>query len=446
MNNLKEGISLRKIHSWLIVIVVLLSCLLIYTTYRVSSSFIHVKTASEENIALGNAVHGLMDASDYLTEMVQRFAITGDSRFMEQYYFEAFASKRREQALAELQKNQNATEVLEHLQEAMRHSVKLMDREYYAMRLVIEAKGLKKFPDMLKGVTLNSEDGALSPEAKMRRAADMVLGEDYYVEKNRIRTEVQKSVRLVEKMTETAQTEAMVSYQIELNLARAGIVLNILAILFVVWLTSSLGINPILKAVDQIKADSPIQENGADEFRYLAKAYNNLYSVYKKSIEHLNFKASHDELTGAYNRAGFDLLLSGLDMSSTYVLSIDVDNFKTVNDTYGHDTGDKVLQKVVQVLKGCFRSDDYVCRLGGDEFVVFMVHANALQRKLIKAKMEQISQELANTDDGLPPVSVSVGIVHGSQATDPETLLKKGDAAMYESKKQGKNTFTFYDT
>lgn len=444
MNDLKEGVSLRKIHSWLIIIVVLLSGLLIYTTYRVTNSFMHVKTASEENIALGNAVHGLMDASDYLTEMVQRFAVTGDSRFMEQYYFEAFASKRREQALAELQKNQNAAEVLEHLQEAMRHSVKLMDREYYAMRLVVEAKGLKKYPDMLKGVTLNSEDAALSPEEKMRRARDMVLGEDYYVEKNRIRSEVQKSVRLVEKMTETAQTEAMVSYQIELNLARAGIVLNILAILFVVWLTSSLGINPILKAVDQIKADSPIQENGADEFRYLAKAYNNLYSVYKKSIEHLNFKASHDELTGAYNRAGFDLLLSGLDMNTTYLLSFDVDDFKAINDTYGHDIGDKVLQKVVQVLKGSFRSDDYVCRTGGDEFVVFMVHTNELQRKLIKAKMEQISQELANTDDGLPKASVSVGIVHGSQATDTETVLKMGDAAMYESKKHGKNTFTFY--
>ena len=444
MNDLKEGVSLRKIHSWLIIIVVLLSGLLIYTTYRVTNSFMHVKTASEENIALGNAVHGLMDASDYLTEMVQRFAVTGDSRFMEQYYFEAFASKRREQALAELQKNQNAAEVLEHLQEAMRHSVKLMDREYYAMRLVVEAKGLKKYPDMLKGVTLNSEDTALSPEEKMRRARDMVLGEDYYVEKNRIRSEVQKSVRLVEKMTETAQTEAMVSYQIELNLARAGIVLNILAILFVVWLTSSLGINPILKAVDQIKADSPIQENGADEFRYLAKAYNNLYSVYKKSIEHLNFKASHDELTGAYNRAGFDLLLSGLDMNTTYLLSFDVDDFKAINDTYGHDIGDKVLQKVVQVLKGSFRSDDYVCRTGGDEFVVFMVHTNELQRKLIKAKMEQISQELANTDDGLPKASVSVGIVHGSQATDTETVLKMGDAAMYESKKHGKNTFTFY--
>ena len=444
MDKLKEGVSLRKIHNWLIVIALILSCLLIYSTYRLTNSFMHVKNASEENIALGNAVHDLMDASDYLTEMVQRFAITGDPRFMQQYYFEAFASKRREQALAELQKDQNATEVLEHLREAMRHSVKLMDREYYAMRLVIEAKGIKEYPDMLKGVALHSEDTALSPEEKMHLAAEMVLGEEYYAQKNRIRTEVQKCVRLVEKMTEKAQTEAMVSYQIELNLARAGIVLNILAIVFVVWLTSSLGINPILHAVDQIKADSPIQETGANEFRYLAKAYNNLYSVYKKSIEHLNFKASHDELTGAYNRAGFDLLLSGLDMNSTYMMIFDVDDFKVVNDTWGHDVGDRVLQKLVQILKSSFRSDDYVCRIGGDEFAVFMVHSNETQNKLIERKIEQINEELENTEDGLPPFSVSVGIAHGSQAADAEALFKKGDEALYASKKRGKHTHTFY--
>ena len=82
--------------------------------------------------------------------------------------------------------------------------------------------------------------------------------------------------------------------------------------------------------------------------------------MYKKSIEHLNFKASHDELTGAYNRAGFDLLLSSLDLDSTYLMMLDVDNFKTINDTYGHETGDKVLKKLVQVLKKNFRSDDRI--------------------------------------------------------------------------------------
>ena len=76
-------------------------------------------------------------------------------------------------------------------------------------------------------------------------------------------------------------------------------------------------------------------------------------------------------------------------------MMLDVDNFKTINDTYGHETGDKVLKKLVQVLKKNFRSDDYICRLGGDEFVVFMVHSDEMQRKLIEMKLEKINQELS---------------------------------------------------
>ena len=211
-----------------------------------------------------------------------------------------------------------------------------------------------------------------------------------------------------------------------------------------VWLTASQGISPILHAVEQIKANSPIREKGANEFRYLAKAYNNLYAAYRKSIANLNFKASHDELTGAYNRAGYDLLVSSLDMKSTYLLFFDLDNFKVINDTYGHEIGDKVLQKLVQVLKGSFRSDDYACRLGGDEFVVFMVHADEMQHHLVERKMVNINRELQTPGDGIPAFTASVGIVHGTQAADANALLKKGDEAMYQSKKQGKHTFTFY--
>ena len=445
MNRLKEGISLRKIHNWLIIVAVVLSCLLIYSTYRLTSSFLRVKDAAEDNIKLQNSVHGLMDASDYLTEMAQRFTVSGDRRFLEQYFIEAFTTKRREQALSELKRVKDTESALASLEEAMRHSVKLMDREYYAMRLVIEAKGIREYPSVLKSVALRSEDAALSPENKMRLATKMVLDDEYYTQKNRIRTEVQNTVQAIINQTQKEETEALDRFQAELNLARGEILLIIAAIFFVVWLTSTLGISPILAAVDQIKSDGPIKETGADEFRYLAKAYNNLYSMYKKSIEHLNFKASHDELTGAYNRAGFDLLLSGLDRDTTCLMFFDVDNFKNINDTYGHETGDKVLQKLVQVLKSSFRSDDYVCRVGGDEFVVFMVHSSEMQRDLIKTKMAQIRQELVNSKEGLPPVTVSVGIVHGTQAGDMESLLKKGDAAMYESKTNGKNTYTFYD-
>jgi diguanylate cyclase (GGDEF)-like protein len=169
-----------------------------------------------------------------------------------------------------------------------------------------------------------------------------------------------------------------------------------------------------------------------------------MYEVYKNSLERLNFKASHDELTGAYNRAGYDLLLSSLDLKTTYMLLFDVDNFKSINDEYGHDTGDKVLVKLVQILKSNFRSDDYICRIGGDEFVVFMVHAGKTQRNLIENKIHTVLKKLADTEDGLPQVSVSVGITHGSDAADSEKLFNLTDKAMYRAKQNGKRGYAFY--
>ena len=127
----------------------------------------------------------------------------------------------------------------------------------------------------------------------------------------------------------------------------------------------------------------------------------------------MNFKASHDELTGAYNRAGYDLLLSSIDLNTTYMLLFDIDNFKGINDTYGHETGDKVLIKLVEVLRNNFRSDDYICRIGGDEFIVFLVHSNQMQGEQITSKIERINRALEEGADGLPRASISVGITHG---------------------------------
>ena len=159
----------------------------------------------------------------------------------------------------------------------MRYSVKLMDREYYAMRLVIEAKGIAEYPAILKDVILDSADIALSPDEKMRRATKMVLDDEYYAQKNLIRAEAGNSVQALVSQAQKEESDALEQFQNELNLARAGILMIIASIFFVVWLTSHLGINPILRAVDQTEADRPIMETGADEFRYLTKAYNNLY-------------------------------------------------------------------------------------------------------------------------------------------------------------------------
>jgi len=144
------------------------------------------------------------------------------------------------------------------------------------------------------------------------------------------------------------------------------------------------------------------------------------------------------------HRAGYDLLLSSIDLNSTYMMLFDVDNFKTINDTYGHETGDKVLVKLVNILKNNFRSEDYICRIGGDEFVVFMVHSSRVQEALVARKIKAINEDLSETDDELPPVSVSVGITHGTEASDTTDLFEKTDAAMYQAKQNGKRTYQFH--
>ena len=439
-----EGISLRTVNIFMIIGAVVISCLMVYFTYQLSVSFRDLTKSSEQQIELRKAALELMDASDYLTEKVQRFTVHGDMRFLEEYFQEAFEANRREEAIEKMSEGAGADEALRKLETAMEGSLKLMDQEYYAMRLVIEAKGYTEYPEILDSVVLSEEDKALSPEDKMRRATEDVLDDDYYELKDMIRQNMRASLDELESMAYDNDARALEDLRQKMILVRIAIIVQTTLVFFMVWFTSRLGIRPILNAVDRIKSDSPIPEDGANEFRYLAHAYNKMYEAYKRSLEHLNFKASHDELTGAYNRFGYDLLLSSLDLNNSYMMLLDVDNFKTINDTYGHETGDRVLVKLVDVLRKNFRMDDYICRIGGDEFVVFMVHSSEMQRDLIASKIEKINKELGELDDGLPPTSISVGIVHGTEATDAENLFEKTDEAMYRAKQSGKHTYTFY--
>ena len=440
----KDGISLRTVHLCLIIGAVIISGLMLFSTYHLFSSFRHLTETSEQQIELRKAARELMDASDYLTEKVQRFSVLGDRRFLEEYFEEAFVANHREEAIATMAEGTGTQAALEKLQTAMASSVELMDREYYAMQLVIEAQGYTEYPEVLQSVTLSDEDMALSPSEKMLRAAQMVHDDEYYEQKDRIRENMRASLDELEQMAYDTDASALESLRDELLLVRVIIILQTIGILVMVWLTARLGIHPVLNAVERIKEDSPIPEVGANEFRYLARTYNKMYEVYKKSLASLNFKASHDELTGAYNRAGYDLLLSSIDLGSTYMMLVDVDNFKTINDTYGHEVGDKVLTKLVQVLKKNFRSDDYICRIGGDEFVVFMVHSSEMQHNQVASKIIAINKELNEPEDGLPPVTISVGITHGTEATDAVDLFEKTDAAMYQAKKNGKRTYRFH--
>ena len=324
----KEGISLRTLYTFIIIGTIIIAGLMFYTTFNLGASFQTLTAASDNQIALDKAAHELMDASDYLTDRVQRFTVDGDIRFLNDYFIEAFETNRREAAIEKMSGDPASAAALEQLQEAMDESLELMGREYYAMRLVIEAKGITEYPSVLESVALRAQDASLSPEEKMQLATRTVLDDEYYALKDRIRADMQESLDMLEAITRNTESAAFEHFRSALILVRVIIILLTLGILVLIWLTVRLDIKPVLKAVDRIRDGRPIQERGANEFRYLAQAYNKLTEKLKQENDKLKHVSRTDALTGTLNRMALRDDYDSYREREVTVMLLDLDHFK----------------------------------------------------------------------------------------------------------------------
>ncbi len=157
-----------------------------------------------------------------------------------------------------------------------------------------------------------------------------------------------------------------------------------------------------------------------------------------KSIFEHNQKIYIDSVSGLYNRRYYDEQLSEL-CSAQALVMLDVDSFKMINDSYGHQTGDAALHMIAQAVKSCVRSSDAVVRYGGDEFVIVLwgIPKNIFERKL--AEIQKKVKELRMDDmDGLS-FSVSIGGIYGKGKT--AELLAKADKNMYRAKRTKEEIF-----
>ena len=441
----ENGIRLRWVHIIIIIFTAVISFFMLYETFRFSAAFEDVTGATDEFIELQKDADGLMNASDYLTQEVQNFTVTAEKIHLIHYFEEAEETKRREKAIEKMKDITGEGTAYKFLHNAMNESLDLMQTEYYAMKLITIACEIEYIPDEVEKVELTKQDAALSNSEKIKLAQRMVHDTTYHRKKEVIRTNMESCLVELEKQTHIIQDEANEKLETRLNAIRVIIFIQLAIIIVILIMTSVLVILPMLRGVHSIKKDEKLPVKGAYEFRYLAKTYNSMYEAFKKSIASLNYEASHDKLTGLYNRAGYDVLSRSVDLGTTAVLMIDADKFKDINDQYGHDVGDKILQKFARVLRKTFRSEDYICRIGGDEFVVFMMHVTDELRDLIILKTKQINSALADVSDELPPASASIGIAFGHDAPDMETLLKHADEALYNVKENGRGGGSFYD-
>ena len=172
----------------------------------------------------------------------------------------------------------------------------------------------------------------------------------------------------------------------------------------------------------------------------------------KQTIEKMVHLAHYDSLTGLPNRMLFHQRLEhALDVAerpgrSLEILFLDLDRFKNINDTLGHETGDLVLKETAQRLQGILRESDTVARLGGDEFVVLIENIDEpyrggiIAQKILSAFMPSFLQERKPLS-----ISTSIGIaIYPGDGADAQTLLKNADIAMYRAKEMGRNNYCYF--
>jgi diguanylate cyclase (GGDEF)-like protein/PAS domain S-box-containing protein len=169
----------------------------------------------------------------------------------------------------------------------------------------------------------------------------------------------------------------------------------------------------------------------------------------KRAEEQIEFHAYHDVLTRLPNRKLFtDRLTQNLTHARRSgkplaVMFVDLDHFKTINDTLGHTAGDELLLEMARRLRGCVREEDTVARIGGDEFTIILSELRYSEDAVTVAEKIIAAVQKPLTVGGMPiEVSASIGIaLYPVDGSDPESLLRNADSAMYRAKESGRNTY-----
>lgn len=188
------------------------------------------------------------------------------------------------------------------------------------------------------------------------------------------------------------------------------------------------------------------QDDSESKYASLIGKLTNVNNA-RLETERLRHQVNIDALTGVYNRKALAEIGQDPEHQYSAVFFVDVDDFKDINDDFGHQYGDKVLKEVAQRLYGVFRKTDIVSRIGGDEFVILW--SGRCERRDLEQKARDICALLQRTESRLKDgryVGLSVGIACRTDSDmDFQTVLRHADQALYHAKNTGKGHYAFYD-
>ena len=279
-------------------------------------------------------------------------------------------------------------------------------------------------------------------------------------------------LQMVESTETRVQTQAIeLTHQLEKEIGQSrfnAIVISMFAILLSVLLVNRVVNLHIRKPLDDLKdgfdrlvsngIKTPIDLGRTDEWSHIENAYNNMASRLSEAYLELNeekknfdFLAHHDPLTSLANRLlatkklKQQIELSQINHSPFLLLYLDIDEFKTINDSLGHASGDNLLVSISEILTKLIGDSGFVARMGGDEFMIVISDMNAEEGEKVAERINKALRMPYYIEDSMIFVSASIGIcqfpVHGE---DGETLVRNADTAMYHAKRNGRDQYRIY--
>lgn len=436
------GTSVRKTVRVASLSAVLIGALLFIADAFVNQGYSRMVAASDQYIVSQQASTAMEKGSDYLTEKVRNFVVTGELSYLEDYFEEADVTKRRDNAVKSLENlmGDSQSQAYMHLSTALDYSNELMEYEYKAMKLTLENGSYDemRIPQVLKDLELSEAEKSLSEKEKAAMATELVFGKEYQEYKNSIMEHTALCTEEMLHQSELEQTQAerrlrfLLAIQTFLTILFIVIVL-MMVLYLIIWIRT-----PLLEIVKRMKARKEAAPVGAEELRYVAGTYNEIHDENLRVHERLSYGATHDALTGLLNRSAYDLMSKDIEAGRNALVLVDVDRFKSVNDTYGHAVGDMILKSVAESLLKLFRMEDQVFRLGGDEFVVIMGQADSSMRETVKNIIDQINTMLQHPKGDLPAASLSVGVAFTDREKPEGDIFKDADTALYRVKSAGR--------
>lgn len=199
----------------------------------------------------------------------------------------------------------------------------------------------------------------------------------------------------------------------------------------------------LLNSIKLDVCDYLLKPFNINEFKALIakcqKLINHTHTTIEEEISKYKKMAFYDQLTGIYNRHKFREIAKKFDKQRLPygLLFFDIDNFKAINDTYGHDVGDEVLKRVTKLIQNHIRKEDYFGRWGGEEFLLLIKNTTLIT---LKQQAENLRYIIENSFfETVKHVTVSIGLSCSCKNEDFETVLKEADMALYRAKTAGKN-------